>query len=501
MEPARRKVLTMTEDTRHDDLQQLVTQLVILPAGTEWVKFMADEASLSEIGKSVSALSNTAALHERPYGYLVWGIDDRMHKAAGTNLDWHGGSNGNEDIDAWLAQEIRPELDLGFFETMLENKRVVVLEVPAASKVPTRLGDLSYIRFGSDTRSLRAYPDREARLWSLLDDIPQEMRHAAEGLSEDEVTGLLDYPAYYRTLGLSIPWSRDKVMGDLARERFVKRNEAGGWDITILGALMLAVDLRRFGPLSRRGVRVIQYRGKGRMEGVQERSFPKGYIVSLEEVVQFVMAITPRREVLDGVFRRDVTDYPEAAIRELVSNLMVHQDLSQRGTSLMVEVFDGRIEFTNPGVSLIPTDRLLNAPPKTRNAEMVGIMRQMDLCEEGGTGWDIAVLECESVHLPAPRMDTDEETGTKVTVFFDRAYDRMTKAERRDATYWHACLLYAQGESMSNQTLRERFGLSSERKNVVAISRLIRECCDAGLLREKDEEASDKFRRYMPAWA
>lgn len=75
------------------------------------------------------------------------------------------------------------------------------------------------------------------------------------------------------------------------------------------------------------------------------------------------------------------------------------------------------------------------------------------------------------------------------------------KSERKNAVYWHACLLYAQGEPMSNQSLRERFGLSDEKKNTVAMSRLIRECLEEALIKEEDEDAGAKYRRYIPYWA
>ncbi len=77
----------------------------------------------------------------------------------------------------------------------------------------------------------------------------------------------------------------------------------------------------------------------------------------------------------------------------------------------------------------------------------------------------------------------------------------MRKAERKDAVYWHACLMFAQGESMESVAARERFGLDGSRKNLVAISRLIKECCDEGLIKEEDEDAGDRDPRYIPAWA
>lgn len=77
----------------------------------------------------------------------------------------------------------------------------------------------------------------------------------------------------------------------------------------------------------------------------------------------------------------------------------------------------------------------------------------------------------------------------------------MKKANEKNAVYWHAYLLYAQGESMSNQSLRERFGLSDEKKNTVAMSRLIRERLEEALIKEEDEDAGAKYRRYIPYWA
>ena len=87
---------------------------------------------------------------------------------------------------------------------------------------------------------------------------------------------LLDYPSYYRVLGFPIPTARDKIFADLENEEFIVRNDAGGWGITNLGALMIAVDLTEFRQLAKRAVRVIQYRGDGRLDGIQERAFSKG---------------------------------------------------------------------------------------------------------------------------------------------------------------------------------------------------------------------------------
>ena len=72
---------------------------------------------------------------------------------------------------------------------------------------------------------------------------------------------------------------------------------------------------------------------------------------------------------------------------------------------------------------------------------------------------------CEAAHLPSRQIESDEALGTRVTLFHGPVYDRMTKRERINALYWHACLMFANGMSMNILSLRESFGLNSERKN------------------------------------
>ena len=59
--------------------------------------------------------------------------------------------------------------------------------------------------------------------------------------------------------------------------------------------------------------------------------------------------------------------YPEPAIRELIANVVIHQDFTLTGTGPMVEVFDARLEITNPGEPLVDTLRFLDTPPRSRN--------------------------------------------------------------------------------------------------------------------------------------
>ena len=73
----------------------------------------------------------------------------------------------------------------------------------------------------------------------------------------------------------------------------------------------------------------------------------------------------------------------------------------------------------------------------------------------------------------------------------------MTKEEKSVACYQHACILYERNEMLTNQAVRERFGLDKN-KNSVA-SRIIAECVERGFLKPYDDEnTSRKFTSYLP---
>jgi integrase len=71
-------------------------------------------------------------------------------------------------------------------------------------------------------------------------------------------------------------------------------------------------------------------------------------------------------------------------VRELIANALVHQDLSISGTSVLVEIFDNRLEVSSPGHSIIPIDRLVNEV-RSRNEIFAEFMRRMGVCEERGS--------------------------------------------------------------------------------------------------------------------
>lgn len=93
------------------------------------------------------------------------------------------------------------------------------------------------------------------------------------------------------------------------------------------------------------------------------------------------MTIIPQEEVIVETTRKSVVSFPEIAIRELLANAMIHQDLQQRGTNPMVEVFKNRIEFSNAGAPLVAIERIVDSVPVSRNENIAGFMHKCGICE------------------------------------------------------------------------------------------------------------------------
>ncbi|MGC4068710.1 MAG: ATP-binding protein [Polyangiaceae bacterium] len=488
----------MTRTRSAESLVGLVRELLKLPKETEWIEFKVNNDSPQEIGEYLSALANSAALEEKAFAYLLWGVEDGTRRVVGTGFSPKDAKMGNEELENWLLRLLSPRIDFRFFEVTLAEGRVVLVEVSRAFPHPVKFNGEEYVRVGSYKKKLKDYPEKERALWRLLDKTPFEKGIAAEQVAEDEVSELLDVSSYFRLIGAKEPGNRAAILDILASEELIRRGASGGWDVTNLGAILFAQSLRRFGRLKRKAMRVIAYRGKGRLEAQREQEGDRGYATGFEGLIGFVNGLMPTNEVIAQALRKTVPMYPELAVRELVANAIIHQDFAVTGAGPMVEIFDGRMEVTNPGTPLVPIDRFVDHAPRSRNEGLASLMRRVGVCEERGSGIDKVVAQTELHQLPAPLFQAEDEF-MRATLYAHRSFQEMDKQERVRACYLHACLRWVQGEHLTNNSVRERFGLP-ETQGATA-SRLIRDAVTAGLLVLRDPDTSRRLMEYLPYWA
>lgn len=125
-------------------------------------------------------------------------------------------------------------------------------------------------------------------------------------------------------------------------------------------------------------------------------------------------------------------------------------------------------------------------------------MKRLGICEDRGSGIDKVIFSCEQKMLPPPEFKGYPYHTTAI-LFAPRNFRQMTKEEKVRACYQHACLKYESREAMTNQSLRDRFGIDN--KNYPMISRILADSIEAGIIKLEDPGSkSRKYARYLPYW-
>jgi ATP-dependent DNA helicase RecG len=320
-------------------------------------------------------------------------------------------------------------------------------------------------------------------------------RVALGGLSGDAVVSLLDTQSYFDLIRQPYPTRRESVLERFADEKLI--HERGGqYEVTNLGALLFAKNLRDFDLLARKAPRVIVFEGKGKFVIRSDHTPVKGYATGFESLIDYVNGHLPSNEVIGTALRQTTRMFPEIAVRELVANALIHQDFNQTGISVTIEIYSDRMEVTSPGQPHLSTERFIDGY-QSRNEKLAGLMRRLRICEEQGSGVDKVIDSVERFQLPAPDFRVTE-THTVAVLFGHQNFEAMGKDDRVRACYQHCCLKWVMNERMTNQSLRERFKLGEEK--VEQVSRIIRDTVDAGKIKTEDANPSKRYAKYVPFW-
>lgn len=351
-------------------LIQIVKELCEYDSEKEWFQFKENWFQAEELGQYISALSNSATIAGKKYGYFVWGINDNTHDIVGTSFNYDKDVK-NEPLKHFLSRQVKPDINFMFDAVMIDGKRVVVLSIPAAKSIPTSFNDGRYIRIGSSKSSLRKYPQKEAYLFEVL----------RYGLPTIENT-----PSEYQDLKfeqLLIYYGAKDI--SLNHETF-KRNlslytEDGRYNIL---AQLLSDN-------SHVPIRVAIFSGTTKADNMYSvREFGNQCLLySLNEILRYgdVLNIIQSDERDRIVERKEVPLFANDAFREAIVNAFVHNKWIN-GDGPMVTVFSDRIEILSRGTL---------APEQTMEGFFVGesvpvnrklseIFLQLHISEKTGRG-------------------------------------------------------------------------------------------------------------------
>lgn len=106
-----------------ENLDKLINELRHLPNETPWLEFKCNNYTPDTIGENISALANGAALYEKNFAYMIWGINDTTHEIVGADYDLQTLKKGNQEIQSWLRNMLSLNADFEFYSVQINEKK------------------------------------------------------------------------------------------------------------------------------------------------------------------------------------------------------------------------------------------------------------------------------------------------------------------------------------------------------------------------------------------
>ncbi|HDL5699853.1 TPA: putative DNA binding domain-containing protein [Mannheimia haemolytica] len=429
------------------------------------------------------------ALANEGGGHLLLGIQDKLPRTVVGTQAFLDVMDITEKLFAWLGFRVDVE------EVFHPDGRILVFIVPSRLKGTAYHYKGTYLMRSGEELT----PMSEEQLRKIF---AEGQPHWLEQVCLSQVSAqtaieLLDTQTFFELLKLPYPSSQEGVLDKLINERLIIKNN-NSYDILNMGAILLAKQLSKFSEIKRKAARVIVYKDKDKLNTLSDIVGDKGYAVGFVGLVKYVMDKLPQNETIKNVIRETVKLVPEEAIRELLANALIHQDFELAGMSPVVEIYADRVEISNAGIPIVPVERFIDGY-QSRNERLADLMRRFGICEEKSSGIDRVVNIAEIMQLPAPDF-LSEFNRTVVIIYGNKPFREMNGGDRVRACYQHCVLQYVFRRQMTNQSLRERFGLSENSANTV--SNIIANTMEQGLIKN-DPNAPDskRYAKYIPHWA
>jgi ATP-dependent DNA helicase RecG len=404
-----------------DELLQIIQEAQRLQSETAEIEIKtAAGGTPQRLYEALSAFANRTG-----GGVLLFGLDEKAGFRVVGVKDAH---RLQEEISSLAASGMEPALRPEFTVAEIDGKRVVAVEVeevPAAQRPcyyrTAGLQKGSYIRVGNTNRLMSDYEifgyvsarqqptfDREAVPGTTIDD-----------LDRDAVDAYLDTVQRTRP---RTALARDEFEPALVRCS-IAADDNGVLRPTLAGLLVFGQYPQQFeGQLV---ITFLQFFGTREDEPtprgerfLDNRKFEGALPRIVDDAVDYVLASIRKSSLIEGVFRRDIPEYPEAAIREAIVNAVGHRDYSgyTRGSYVQLRLFADRLEIHSPGgLYGSVTEENIDSEHSTRNWALMRILEDLHVVENRGSGIATMVHAMREANLEPPRF---KDRRSSVLVIF-----------------------------------------------------------------------------------
>ncbi|MBU1822378.1 MAG: helix-turn-helix domain-containing protein [Bacteroidetes bacterium] len=339
-----------------------------------------------ELTEEVCAFANAAG------GVLLLGVDDH-NQLRGIQLD-----NAKRSSVQNSLHDITPHLYCPFYSVMVDGKEIGVIEVPSGPQKPYTLSGAIYVRQGPNSQKItsveqmRDFFQQSGRIFF------DEGACPAFRLETD-----LDQQAFEEfriEAGLSSAISREQIISNLKLTLPDGHFKNGA-------VLFFGQQPESF--IEKAVIRCVAFEGTTKTQITDDKILGGPLMQQYRQAMAWLKSkLDVRYEITGGGPRQEHWEIPEVAFKEALINALAHRDYYDKGGRIVVELFDDRVEITNPGglVSAIKPDEF-GFKSHSRNPLIFGLFERIDMVEQIGSGISRIREALLRRGLPAPEFKTE----------------------------------------------------------------------------------------------
>lgn len=157
-------------------------------------------------------------------------------------------------------------------------------------------------------------------------------------------------------------------------------------------------------------IKIAAFQGTDSTIFKDRREFTGSLMQQMNEVYDYIDFRNQIHATINGLYRIDLRDYPEIAVREALLNLLVHREYSFSASAL-ISIYADRIEFISVGGLLpgIDLEDIMAGISICRNQELANVFYRVHLIEAYGTGMGKIMKAYESM-AEKPMIETTQNT-------------------------------------------------------------------------------------------
>ena len=380
--------------------------------------------------KSVVAFANGKG------GRIVFGVDDGTRKIVGISEDVV--FSEMDAITNAISDSCEPVIVPDVYLQTIDGKTIIVVEISGGKQKPY------YIKAEGITNGVYMRVSGTSRKADR--DTTREMYYESEGRSFDTVICREAVISEEEIQKLCLDMKQvalSNCKNDVQRKavKDVTPNVLLNWGLLDEGedgkiyptnAYIFLTGQDSFLSMIQCGV----FKGITRTVFVDKREYGGALWDQIEEAFQFVLRNIRLGAMFEGLYRKDIYEFPPDSIRELIINAVMNCSFLQP-SHIQVALYDDRLEITTPG-GLMPgvtIERMKEGYSQIRNKALAHAFSYMNLIEGWGTGIPRLMHEMKEYGLPEPEF-IDMEIAFRINLYRGHlgALNHIGEAKEADVT-------------------------------------------------------------------